>query len=207
MASIAKGFCGCPVGSNEFPSFPVPFAQASLTATRRRRDRKTLSSQYCPERQRQGAAMPFLNREFLRWRRFAQEYEGVLARCGAYFERVCRRVPSHRQSISRKPRKGLWTSPIFPLFQRDLASPSEPRRLAFRHSVVSECPFVSDEANFASIGSVEKYDAISAYCVAWPGSRFGPFPSPQTRALGRLRVGIPIGDQARTTVSRRSRTG
>jgi len=42
-----------------------------------------------------------LNREFLRWRRFAQEYEGVLALCGAYFERVCRRVLSLRHAFLR----------------------------------------------------------------------------------------------------------
>ena len=37
-----------------------------------------------------------LNREVPRKRRFTYEYEGVLARCGAYFERVCRRVLSLR---------------------------------------------------------------------------------------------------------------
>jgi len=37
-----------------------------------------------------------LNREVPRKRRFTYEYEGMLARCGAYFERVCRRVLSLR---------------------------------------------------------------------------------------------------------------
>lgn len=40
-----------------------------------------------------------LNREFLRWRRFTYEYEDVLARCGSYFKRVCRRVLSLRHLI------------------------------------------------------------------------------------------------------------
>src|SRR5690606_28472492 len=44
----------------------------------------------------------FLNREVPRRRRFTYEYEGVLARCGAYFERVCRRVPSLRQDDSKE---------------------------------------------------------------------------------------------------------
>lgn len=33
-----------------------------------------------------------MKKEVLRRRRFTYEYEGVLARCGAYLERVCRRV-------------------------------------------------------------------------------------------------------------------
>lgn len=52
-----------------------------------------------------------LNREFLRWRGFTYEYEGVLARCGVYFERVCRRVLSLRQTPPIAARK-ISTPPL-----------------------------------------------------------------------------------------------
>lgn len=50
-----------------------------------------------------------LNREILRWRGFTCEYEGVLARCGAYFEQVCRTVLSLRQSLADSPSIPLST--------------------------------------------------------------------------------------------------
>ena len=48
---------------------------------------------------RKAGALPrhVLNREVPRKRRFTYEYEGVLALCEAYFERVCPRVLSLRQ--------------------------------------------------------------------------------------------------------------
>lgn len=50
----------------------------------------------------------FLNREILRWRGFTCEYEGVLARCGAYFEQVCRTALSLRHyHVTNSPQREI----------------------------------------------------------------------------------------------------